>query len=72
MVVPTAIRDHGGRAAYQVADVADLAQVDAIAAKAVEIFGGFDSWVNDASAFIYGHMTDVSLEDQRRLFDATY
>jgi NAD(P)-dependent dehydrogenase (short-subunit alcohol dehydrogenase family) len=66
------IRGRGGRAEYQVADVADPAQVDAVAAKAVEAFGGFDSWVNDAGAFIYGRMEDVSLADQRRLFDVTY
>jgi NADP-dependent 3-hydroxy acid dehydrogenase YdfG len=66
------IRGRGGRAEYQAADVADPAQVDAVAAKAVEAFGGFDSWVNDAGAFIYGRMEDVSLQDQRRLFDVTY
>jgi NAD(P)-dependent dehydrogenase (short-subunit alcohol dehydrogenase family) len=66
------IRSRGGRAEYQVADVADPAQVDAVAARAVEAFGGFDSWVNDAGAFIYGRMEDVSLADQRRLFDVTY
>jgi NAD(P)-dependent dehydrogenase (short-subunit alcohol dehydrogenase family) len=66
------IREQGGRAEYQMADVADPAQVDAVAAKAVEAFGGFDSWVNDAGTLIYGKMEDVSLEDQRRLFDVTY
>ena len=66
------IRGRGGQAEYQAADVADPAQVNAVAAKAVEAFGGFDSWVNGAGAFIYGRMEDVSLEDQRRLFDVTY
>ena len=66
------IRGRGGRAEYRAADVADPAQVDAVAAKAVEAFGGFDAWVNDAGAFIYGRMEDVSLQDQRRLFDVTY
>ncbi len=66
------IRGHGGRAEYQVADVADVAQVEAVATRAIESFGRFDSWVNDAGAFIYGRMEDVSLQDQRRLFDVTY
>ena len=48
------IRGRGGRAEYQTADVADPAQMDAVAARAVDTFGGFDSWVNDAGAFIYG------------------
>ena len=34
--------------------------------------GGFASWVDDTPAFIYGRMEDVSLEDQRRLFDLVY
>jgi NAD(P)-dependent dehydrogenase (short-subunit alcohol dehydrogenase family) len=66
------VRKQGGRAEYHVADVADPAQVDAVAAKAVEAFGGFDTWVNDAGTLIYGRMEDVTLEDQRRLFDVTY
>src|SRR5215213_4831309 len=48
------IRDRGGRAEYQAADVADPAQVDVVAAKAIECFGGFDAWVNDAGNFICG------------------
>jgi NAD(P)-dependent dehydrogenase (short-subunit alcohol dehydrogenase family) len=66
------LRVRGGRVAYRTADVADPAQVEAIADKAVEAFGGFDSWVNNAGAFIYGRMDEVSLEDQRRLFDVIY
>jgi NAD(P)-dependent dehydrogenase (short-subunit alcohol dehydrogenase family) len=66
------IREQGGRAEYYVADVANPGQVDAVAAKALETFGGFDSWVNDAGTLIYGRMEDVSLENQRRLFDVTY
>jgi NAD(P)-dependent dehydrogenase (short-subunit alcohol dehydrogenase family) len=66
------IRNRGGQAEFQAADVSDVAQVDAVAAKAVEAFGGFDAWVNNAGAFIYGRMEDVSLVDQRRLFDVTY
>jgi NAD(P)-dependent dehydrogenase (short-subunit alcohol dehydrogenase family) len=66
------LRMRGGRVAYQAADVADPAQVEAIAGKAVEAFGGFDSWVNNAGAFIYERMDEVSLQNQRRLFDVIY
>ena len=66
------LRAAGGRADYAVADVADKAALDAAAAQAVATFGGFDTWVNDAGAFIYGRLDTVSLEDQRRLFDVTY
>ncbi len=66
------IKAKGGHAAYAVADVAEKAQVDAAAAKAVAEFGYFDSWVNDAGAFLYGGLQDTTLEDQRRVFDVVY
>ncbi len=66
------INSTGGHAAYAVADVADPAQVAEAATRAVDVFGGFDSWVNDAGAFVYGALQDVSLQDQRRLFDVVY
>ncbi len=70
--VQAEIRAGGGRVAFAVADVADHAALEAAAAKAIEAFGGFDSWINDAGAFIYGRLDEVSLEDQRWLFDVTY
>jgi len=66
------LRAGGGQAEYAVADVADRAQVEAAAAKAHAVFGGFDTWVNDAGAFVYGALDDVPLEDQRRVFDVVY
>ncbi len=66
------INAKGGHAAYAVADVAEKAQVDAAAAKAVAEFGHFDTWVNDAGAFMYGSLADTDLEDQRRIFDVVY
>ena len=66
------IRAVGGRAEYVVADVSDPAQVAAIAARAKAVFGGFDTWINMAAAAVYGRIEDVPVEDQRRVFDATY
>lgn len=66
------IRSQGGRAEYVAADVADLGRVEAIAAKAQEAFGGFDSWVNNAAVTMYGKIEDVPIEDHRRIFDVNY
>ncbi|HEY9449199.1 MAG TPA: SDR family oxidoreductase [Gemmatimonadaceae bacterium] len=66
------IRDAGGRAVYQVADVADPDQVDAIALTAVREFGRIDTWVNNAGVAHWGHAMDVSLADMRRQFDVLY
>jgi NAD(P)-dependent dehydrogenase (short-subunit alcohol dehydrogenase family) len=66
------IRESGGRAVYQVCDVADVAQVEALADRAIAEFGGFDTWVNDAAVSIYGKWTEVPLADARRQFDVNY
>ena len=66
------IRDEGGRAIYQVADVASPEQVEEIANAAVREFGRIDTWVNDAGVARYGRSMDVSLDDMRRQFDVLY
>lgn len=62
----------GGRAIAVTADVSSLDAVEVIAARAKEVFGGFDSWVNNAAAGIYGTLEQVPLEDHRRVFDVNY
>ena len=62
----------GGRAAWAVADVADHAALAEAADKCVRLFGGFDTWVNNAGVSIYGAIRATSLEDQRRLFETNY
>ena len=67
-----AIRRAGGRAAFAVADVADAAQVDAIAETAIREFGRIDTWVNNAAVSMYGRITDLTIEDMRRQMDVNY
>jgi NAD(P)-dependent dehydrogenase (short-subunit alcohol dehydrogenase family) len=66
------IRADAGRAVYQVADVADAAQVARIADTAVREFGRIDSWVNNAGVAVYGRLMDMELADMRRQFDVIY
>lgn len=63
------IRDGGGQAVYVVADVSRPDDVRAIAEAAQEAFGGFDTWVNNAGVTIYGRLSEVPVEDMRRLFE---
>lgn len=70
--VRDAIRQDGGRAELVVADVADPDDVRRISDVALEQFGGFDTWVNNAGVSIYGRLEDVTDEDARRLFDVNY
>jgi short-subunit dehydrogenase/ElaB/YqjD/DUF883 family membrane-anchored ribosome-binding protein len=62
----------GTRAAWAVADVADHAALSEAAEKCVRLFGGFDTWVNNAGVSIYGAISVTSLDDQRRLFETNY
>lgn len=66
------INSSGGEAVSVVADVGNQEDVRKIAEKAVEIFGGFDTWVNNAGVSIYGKFEEVSIEDQRQLFETNY
>jgi NAD(P)-dependent dehydrogenase (short-subunit alcohol dehydrogenase family) len=60
------------KVAYCAADVASEADVTRIADLAIERFGGFDTWINDAAAATYGAMEDVSRADHRRIIDVNY
>lgn len=66
------IRDAGGQATYAVADVADPDAMDQVAEAARREFGGFDTWINNAGAGIYGKAVDVPLEAKRRLFETNF
>ncbi|HET9159590.1 MAG TPA: SDR family oxidoreductase, partial [Caulobacteraceae bacterium] len=62
----------GAKAAYVVADVGMRADVSRIAQTAIERFGGFDTWINNAGVGVYGALSDITIEDHRRLFETDY
>lgn len=62
----------GGRATYAVADVANPDAVDSIADVALREFGAIDTWVNNAGVSIFGKLSEVPLEDKRRMFDTNF
>jgi NAD(P)-dependent dehydrogenase (short-subunit alcohol dehydrogenase family) len=62
----------GGRIVTCVADVSDLPAVEHVAAVAVDAFGGFDSWINNAGTGTYGTLEQVPIKDHRRVFDVNY
>lgn len=66
------LRANDSVAEYVVADVGDPQQVRHVAEVALQSFGGFDTWVNNAGVSIYGKIEDVSLEDHHKLFDTNY
>ena len=62
----------GGQAIAVTADVGNEGAVRHVAERAVERFGGFDTWVNNAGVSIYGRMLEVPIEDHRRLFETNF
>ena len=66
------LRAKGAGVAICVADVASDEDVERIMQTAMDEYGGFDTWVNNAAAAVYGRMDDVSMEDHRRVFDVNY
>jgi NAD(P)-dependent dehydrogenase (short-subunit alcohol dehydrogenase family) len=68
----TAIESSGGTARSVVADVANQEDVERLAATAIEEFGTIDTWVNNAGVSFYGNLTEVAIEDMRRLFEVNF
>lgn len=66
------LQAEGARVAWAVADVADYDALAEAADKCRRLFGGFDTWVNNAGVSIYGPIRETTLEDQRRLFETNY
>lgn len=62
----------GHEAVHVVADVGIEEDVRKIAQAAIQRFGGFDTWVNNAGISIFGRLEDVPLEDQRKLFQTNF
>lgn len=66
------LQAQGAEALPVTTDVGDLEQVRNAAARAIERFGHFDTWINNAGVSIFGRYDEVPLEDQRKLFDTNF
>jgi short-subunit dehydrogenase len=66
------IRNQGGQAIAVTADVGNEEDVRRIADAAIAEFGSFDTWVNNAGVSIFGRTDQVTIADQRRMFETVY
>jgi short-subunit dehydrogenase len=66
------IEEQGGQSLSVPTDVTHDNDVRRLCEAAVRRFGGFDTWVNNAGVSIYGRIEEVSLEDQRQLFETNF
>ncbi|MBZ6076760.1 SDR family oxidoreductase [Microvirga puerhi] len=63
---------HGTRTVAVPADVSKREDLERVARTAIDTFGGFDTWINDAAVALYGTVDQIPLEDQRQLFEVNY
>jgi NAD(P)-dependent dehydrogenase (short-subunit alcohol dehydrogenase family) len=70
--VAAEIRAAGGEAVPVVADVGRAEDMRRIADAAIERFGTFDTWINNAGASVFGTIERTPLADHRRLFETNY
>lgn len=61
----------GGTAIYQVADVARLEQIQAVADAAIEKFGRIDTWIHTAAAAVYAKFEDLTPGEFKRIIEVT-
>ena len=62
----------GGTASAVVADVSTEAGIEAISRHAIQAFGGYDTWINNAGVGLYGATEAVSVADMRALFETNF
>ena len=59
----------GGTATYTVVDVSNEHDVRRLAQTAIDAYGGFDTWINNAGVSMYGKLEEQPLPDMRHLFE---
>ncbi|PSP55714.1 oxidoreductase [Halobacteriales archaeon QS_1_67_19] len=63
------IAAEGGEATAVAAEVRDREDVQRVADAARETYGGFDTWINGAGAFVYGRLDETPIEDMCEQFE---
>lgn len=67
--VAAACREAGGRAVAVPTDVSREEDVEKLAARAIEEFGGFDVWINDAAVMAFGAFSEIPTDTYRQVLE---
>jgi short-subunit dehydrogenase len=62
----------GCEAIWVQADVGNEQDTQKVAAAAIQAFGGFDTWVNNAGVSIFGKAMEVKVKDMRHMFETNF
>jgi short-subunit dehydrogenase len=60
------------QAVYAVTDVGNEEEMNHLAQTAINEFGGFDTWINNAGVSIFGSCEEVTIPDMKRMFDTNF
>lgn len=66
------LSNEGGEALGVACDVTNENEVRRLAEAAIDRFGGFDTWVNNAGVSVYGTLEEVEREDMRHVFETNF
>jgi NAD(P)-dependent dehydrogenase (short-subunit alcohol dehydrogenase family) len=66
------LEQKGTNAIFVVTDVSKREDIERLAQTAIDHFGGFDTWVNNAGQGLWGRLEHVTDDDHRRLFDINF
>jgi NAD(P)-dependent dehydrogenase (short-subunit alcohol dehydrogenase family) len=66
------IRQSGGEAIAVTADVAVFEQVQAIAQKAVDVYGRIDSWVHNSATGVFATVEQITPDEFKRVIEVTF
>lgn len=66
------INSTGGQALAVVTDVTREEDLRRLAEAAIERFGGFDTWINNAGISIFGRLMEVDPAEHRQLFETNF
>jgi short-subunit dehydrogenase len=66
------INGRGGSAVSIVADVTKREDLERVSQAAINHFGGFDTWFNNAGIGIYGTVEETNIDDARHMFDINF
>lgn len=66
------LKSENGQVIAEPADVSVFDDMKRVRDRAVEAFGGIDTWVNNAGVSIYGRLIDVPENEERQLFETNF
>lgn len=66
------LNEKGGKVIAVKADVTRMEDLEKLCHEAIHLFGGIDTWINNAGGSIYGPLLEVPEAEERQLFETNF